>query len=75
MGWYRDQLVNNAYKFDFPIHKPFSELSDEQKQLIWDGNSYFTGLHDFFAELDEKIIKFKTAFYFRDIAENKMYHL
>jgi excinuclease ABC subunit A len=21
MSWYRDQLVNNAYKFDFPIHK------------------------------------------------------
>ena len=57
MGWYRDQLVNNAYKFDFPIHKPFFELSEEQKQLIWDGNSYFTGLHDFFAELEEKNYK------------------
>lgn len=57
MGWYRDQLVNNAYKFDFPIHKPFFELSDEQKQLIWDGNSYFTGLHDFFIELEEKNYK------------------
>lgn len=57
MGWYRDQLVNNAYKFDFPIHKPFFELSDEQKQLIWDGNKYFTGLNDFFAELEEKNYK------------------
>lgn len=57
MGWYRDQLVNNAYKFDFPIHKPYFELSEEQKQLIWDGNSYFTGLHDFFTELEEKNYK------------------
>jgi excinuclease ABC subunit A len=57
MSWYRDQLVNNAYKFDFPIHKPFFELSEEQKQLIWDGNSYFTGLHDFFYELEEKNYK------------------
>jgi excinuclease ABC subunit A len=57
MGWYRDQLVNNAYKFDFPIHKPYFELSEDQKQLIWDGNSYFTGLHDFFAELEEKNYK------------------
>ena len=57
MSWYRDQLVNNAYKFDFPIHKPFFELSEEQKQLIWDGNSYFTGLHDFFSELEEKNYK------------------
>ncbi len=57
MSWYRDQLVNNAYKFDFPIHKPFFELSDEQKQLIWDGNKYFTGLNDFFSELEEKNYK------------------
>jgi excinuclease ABC subunit A len=57
MGWYRDQLVNNAYKFDFPIHKPFFELSDEQKELVWKGNSYFSGLHDFFAELESKNYK------------------
>ena len=31
MSWYRDQLVNNSHKFDFPIHKPYFELSDEQK--------------------------------------------
>jgi excinuclease ABC subunit A len=57
MGWYRDQLVNNAYKFDFPIHKPFFELTDQQKELVWKGNSYFTGLHDFFAELESKNYK------------------
>ena len=57
MGWYRDQLVNNAYKFDFPIHKPFFQLSSQQKELIWNGNSYFTGLHDFFQELEEKNYK------------------
>lgn len=57
MGWYRDQLVNNAYKFDFPIHKPYFELSDDQKELIWKGNKYFTGLNDFFAELEAKNYK------------------
>lgn len=57
MGWYRDQLVNTAYKFDFPIHKPFFQLTSEQKELIWNGNSYFTGLHEFFRELEEKNYK------------------
>ncbi len=57
MGWYRDQLVNNAYKFDFPIHKPYFQLSEEQKDLVWNGNTYFTGLHDFFKELEEKNYK------------------
>lgn len=57
MGWYRDELVNKAYKFDFPIHKPYFELSTAQKELIWTGNSYFQGLNDFFKELEEKNYK------------------
>ena len=57
MSWYRDQLVNNAYKFDFPIHKPYFELTEQQKELIWKGNKYFTGLDEFFKELEEKNYK------------------
>jgi excinuclease ABC subunit A len=57
MSWYRDQLVNNSHLFDFPIHKPYFELSEDQKQLIWDGNEYFEGLHSFFAELEAKAYK------------------
>ncbi|WP_439151198.1 excinuclease ABC subunit UvrA [Winogradskyella sp.] len=57
MSWYRDQLVNNSHKFNFPIHKPFFELSDEQKALIWKGNEYFEGLNTFFTELESKAYK------------------
>lgn len=57
MSWYRDQLVNSAYKFDFPIHKPYFQLSNAQKELLWTGNRYFQGLHDFFRELEEKNYK------------------
>lgn len=57
MSWYKDQLVNSAYLFDFPIHKPYFELSEEQKEVLWKGNKHFTGLHDFFAELEEKNYK------------------
>jgi excinuclease ABC subunit A len=57
MSWYRDQLVNNSHNFDFPIHKPFFQLSDAQKQLIWDGNQYFEGLNSFFKELESKAYK------------------
>ena len=57
MSWFRDELVNNAYKFDFPIHKPFFELIESQKELIWKGNEYFQGLNDFFKELEEKNYK------------------
>nr|WP_314834723.1 excinuclease ABC subunit UvrA [uncultured Flavobacterium sp.] len=57
MSWFRDELVNNAYKFDFPIHKPYFQLSEKQKELIWTGNEYFQGLNDFFKELEEKNYK------------------
>ncbi|MCT4629285.1 excinuclease ABC subunit UvrA [Winogradskyella sp.] len=57
MSWYRDQLVNNSHKFDFPIHKPFFQLSDEHKTLIWKGNEYFEGLNSFFNELESKAYK------------------
>lgn len=57
MSWYRDQLVNNSHKFDFPIHKPYFQLSESDRALIWKGNKYFTGLDDFFAELEEKNYK------------------
>ncbi|MEH6746529.1 MAG: excinuclease ABC subunit UvrA [Maribacter arcticus] len=57
MSWYRDQLVNSAYKYDFPIHKPWYELSEEQQQLVWKGNAHFIGLHKFFGMLEEKSYK------------------
>ncbi len=57
MSWYRDQLVNNSHKFDFPIHKPFFELNEAQKQLIWTGNKHFEGLNSFFSELESKAYK------------------
>ena len=57
MSWFKDQLVNSSHKFKFPIHKPYFELTKEQKQLIWDGNEHFEGLNSFFAELEAKAYK------------------
>lgn len=57
MSYYRDQLVNSAYKFDFPIHKPYFELTEVQKQLLWDGNEHFEGINKFFEFLESKAYK------------------
>lgn len=57
MSYYRNELVNNGHKFDFPIHKPYFELTSKQKQLLWTGNQYFTGLNAFFEELESKAYK------------------
>ncbi|TYC12023.1 excinuclease ABC subunit UvrA [Bizionia gelidisalsuginis] len=57
MSYYRDQLVNQSHKFDFPIHKPYFKLDAVHKTLIWEGNQYFEGLNAFFAELESKAYK------------------
>lgn len=57
MSEWKDELVMNAYKFDFPIHKPFYELTDGQRRLLWTGNQYFHGLDDFFKHVEEQIYK------------------
>jgi excinuclease ABC subunit A len=57
MGKWKDRLVASAYKFDFPIHKPFFQLSEEQKALLWTGNKHFKGLDDFFHMVEENTYK------------------
>jgi excinuclease ABC subunit A len=57
MGLWKERLIKNAYKFDFPIHKPYYQLTEEQKELLWTGNEYFGGLNDFFASLEEQAYK------------------
>ena len=57
MKYYRDQLVNNSHKFDFPIHKPYFELEQNHQHLLWTGNAHFTGLNSFFEDLESKAYK------------------
>ncbi|MFC2110062.1 excinuclease ABC subunit UvrA, partial [Bacteroidota bacterium] len=54
---YKDQLIDHAYKFDLPIHKPWYELTQEQKDLVWNGSNAFEGLHSFFEFVDKKSYK------------------
>jgi len=57
MGEYLQQLLLNARKFDFPIHRPIDELTTEQNQLLWTGNAHFTGLTEFFKQVESQAYK------------------
>ena len=57
MQKWKEALVMNAMKFDFPVHKPFYELTKEQQGLVWTGNEYFEGLDTFFEVLAQKSYK------------------
>ena len=54
---YKDELITHAYKYEIPIHKPWFELTEEQKSIVWKGNKSFYGIHHFFSALEEKSYK------------------
>jgi len=57
MKTYKEELIRTASKFDFPIHKPYYELSQKQKDLLWSGNQYFEGINAFFKMLESNTYK------------------
>jgi excinuclease ABC subunit A len=52
-----NKLIQHADKFNFPIHRSYSELTEKQQQLLWTGNKYFEGLDAFFKELESHTYK------------------
>jgi len=57
MSKHKDKLIENAAASNIPIHKPWFELSETQKELVWNGNKTFKGIHSFFQTLEEKSYK------------------
>ena len=57
MSEWKDALIRNAHHFNFPIHKPYFDLTDEQKELLWTGNEYFEGINAFFRMVEENSYK------------------
>ncbi len=54
LQYYKNLLVKNAHKFNFPVHTPYKDLTPEQKQLLWKGNQYFVGIEQFFKILERE---------------------
>ncbi|MES2287066.1 MAG: excinuclease ABC subunit UvrA [Bacteroidota bacterium] len=57
MSEWKNVLVMNAHKFDFPVHRPYYDLTAKERKLIWSGNKYFEGLTSFFKHLEEQAYK------------------
>ncbi|HEY8388441.1 MAG TPA: excinuclease ABC subunit UvrA [Parasegetibacter sp.] len=57
LGAWREQFMKAAKKFDFPIHKPIMDLTKEQYNALWEGNSHAYGINDFFKEVEQNLYK------------------
>lgn len=54
---WRKQFINKSHNIDFPVHTPYKDLSSKERDYLWNGSTYFKGIHDFFNSLQEKIYK------------------
>lgn len=57
MSEWKNHLIQNAHKADFPVHKPYYEFTKSEKDLLWNGCEYFHGINDFFAYLESQKYK------------------
>ena len=57
MSEWKDQLIMNSDRFNFPIHTPYYDLNSDQKRLLWTGNQYFEGINSFFRSVEEQSYK------------------
>ncbi|MEW6468346.1 MAG: excinuclease ABC subunit UvrA [Bacteroidota bacterium] len=57
MSEWKNNLLLSAHLFDFPVHRPYSELSKKQQRLLWEGNAYFRGLNEFFRFVESQSYK------------------
>ncbi len=57
MSEWKNHLIKAASAFDFPIHKPYYELSEKNLQDLWQGNEYFPGIDGFFQMVESNSYK------------------
>jgi excinuclease ABC subunit A len=57
MSKFKNEIIYNSKKIDIPIHKKYYDLTQQQKDLIWNGNSHFLGLNKFFEILESENYK------------------
>jgi excinuclease ABC subunit A len=50
LGWWREQFIKGAKKFNFPVHKAIADLTSKQYETLWEGNEHVQGINDFFKE-------------------------
>ncbi len=57
MGEFKQWFIEKAGKYKFPIHKPYTELSEEEKDMLWRGRPGLHGIDDFFKHVEENLYK------------------
>ena len=54
---WKERFIIRSSKFDFPVHRPYNELTEEEKDILWDGKGKCKGIHQFFQKLESQKYK------------------
>ncbi|MET0636391.1 MAG: excinuclease ABC subunit UvrA [Chitinophagaceae bacterium] len=57
LGLWREAFIKAAKKTDFPVHKPISDLTAKQLDVLWKGNEHVNGINAFFREVEQNLYK------------------
>lgn len=57
MGEWRREFINRSVKYKFPIHRPYYDLTEEERDLLWHGARGLNGIDDFFRHLEGNLYK------------------
>ncbi|HHU26256.1 MAG TPA: excinuclease ABC subunit UvrA, partial [Bacteroidales bacterium] len=59
MSEWRREFVKNAYKVDFPVHRAYHDLTEEERELLWNGRRDLGiyGINDFFEMVERNLYK------------------
>lgn len=57
MGEWKEHFIKSAVKIEFPIHRPYADLTSQEKNILWTGNGKILGIRDFFKHLEENNYK------------------
>lgn len=57
MSEWQQNFILKAYKNNFPVHRPYYELNEVDKKLLWEGNKQIKGIHDFFSYVETQTYK------------------
>lgn len=59
-GWWLEQLIAAANTVKFPIHRPYEDLTRQERKMLWEGTKYFQGINEFFKQLEESTYKIQS---------------
>ena len=57
MGEWQKEFIDKVWKYDFPVHRAYYDLSDSEKDLLWNGNDKVYGINSFIKMLEENLYK------------------